>query len=223
MNILNPRNSMRLLLAAVSCSAVLTARAQDFADPETFFATPMAQTQQFAITPFYGFRFGGEVEDLNTRTSYSFDDGPAYGLCMSYAPPDYLGRFELLWSHQDSGIDFKGNNGLGEVDLTIDVIQIGGVSEFGTERFRPYVSGHIGATHYSADGFGTDTRFSFGLGAGVKAFITKNLYLCADIRGFCTVTDAEGGFIYYNGVTIASFSGETMWQGQVSLGLGLTF
>jgi hypothetical protein len=223
MNTLNPRNPMRLLLASLSCSVALTARAEDFADPDMFFAMPMAQTQQFAITPFYGFRFGGEVEDITTGTKYDFDDGPAYGLCMSFAPPDYLGRFELLWSHQDSGINFKGAGGLGDVDLTVDVIQFGGVSEFGTERFREYVSAHIGATHYSVDGFGSDTRFSFGIGAGVKAFLTKNLYLCADIRGFCTVTDAEGGFIYYNGITIASFSGETMWQGQISLGLGLTF
>jgi len=223
MNTLNPRIPMRLLLAALSCSAVLTARAQDFADSDTIFPTPMVQTQQFGITALYGFRFGGEVEDINTGTEYSFDDGPAYSLSLSYAPPDYLGRFELLWSHQDSGIDFQGNNGLGNVDFTVDVMQIGGVSEFGTERFRQYVSAHIGATHYSAEGLGSDTRFSFGIGAGVKAFLTKNLYLCADLRGFCTLVDAEGGFIYFNGVTVASFSGDTIWQGQVSLGLGLTF
>jgi len=225
MNTLNPRIPKKLLLAALSCSVVLTARAQDdfFADSDPFFATPMAQPTQFAIMPFYGYRFGGEVEDLNTGTEYSFKDGPAFGLCLSYAPPDYLGRFELLWSHQDSGIDFQGANGLGDVDLMIDVIQIGGVSEFGSERFRQYISAHVGATHYSSDGLGDDTRFSFGIGGGVKAFLTKNIYLCADLRGFCTVVDAEGGFIYYNGVTVASFSGSTIWQGQVSVGLGVTF
>lgn len=223
MNAQNLHIPMRLLLAALSCSVALTARAQDFSDSDPFFATPMAQTTQFAITPFYGYRFGGEVKDSTTGTEYSFDDGPAFGLCLSYAPPDYLGRFELLWSHQDSGINFQGNNGLGDVDLMIDVIQIGGVSEFGTERFREYVSAHLGATHYTSDGLGDDTRFSFGIGVGVKAFLTKNLYLCADLRGFCTVVDAEGGFIYFNGVTVASFSGDTIWQGQVSVGLGITF
>ena len=223
MNTLIPLIPMRLLLAAVSCSVGLTARAEAFADSEPFFATPLAQTTRFAIMPFYGYRFGGDVEAPNTGTEYEFDDGPAYGLCLSYAPLDYPGRFELLWSRQDSGIDFRGNNGLGEVDLTIDVIQIGGVSEFGTESFRPYVSAHVGATHYSSDDFGDDTRFSFGIGAGVKAFLTKNIYLCADLRGFCTVVEAEGSFIYYNGVSVARFSGSTIWQGQVSLGIGVTF
>ena len=224
MNTLNPRFPMRLLLAALSCSVVLTSSAQDFTDSEAFdFAKPLTQTTRFGVSPFYGYRFGGEVEDLNTGADYSFKDGPAYGLCLDYAPPDYFGRYELLWSHQDSSIDFQGNNGLGEVDLTIDVIQVGGVAEFGSERFREYVSAHIGATHYSSDGYGSDTWFSFGIGAGVKAYLTKNLYLRADLRGFCTVVEAEGGFIYYNGITVARFSGSTLWQGQVSVGLGFTF
>lgn len=223
MNTLTPHRPFRLLLAALICSVGLTVQAQDFTDADELFAMPLAQTTQFGITPFYGYRFGGEVKDSVTGTEYSFDDGPAFGLCLDYAPLDYLGRFELLWSHQDSSIDFKGNNGLGEVDLMVDVVQIGGVVEYGPERFRGYVSAHVGATHYSSDDFGSDTRFSCGIGGGVKAYLTKNIYLRADLRGFCTVVDAEGGFIYFNGITVASFSGDTLWQGQVSVGLGITF
>ncbi|MGC3958847.1 MAG: outer membrane beta-barrel protein [Verrucomicrobiota bacterium] len=223
MNTLKLRISMRLLLAMLSGCVALTVRAQDFYDADSLFAMPLAQTTQFGITPFYGYRFGGEVKDSVTGTEYSFDDGPAFGLCLDYAPLGYLGRFELLWSHQDSSIDFNGNNGLGKVDLMVDVVQIGGVVEYGPERFRGYVSAHVGATHYSSDGYGDDTRFSCGIGAGVKAYLTKNLYLRADLRGFCTVVDAEGGFIYFNGITVASFSGDTLWQGQVSVGVGLTF
>jgi hypothetical protein len=37
------------------------------------------------------------------------------------------------------------------------------------------------------------------------------------------VTDGSGGFIYANGITVASFSGTTLWQGQVSAGIGVTF
>lgn len=214
---------MKLLLVALSCSQALTVRGQESTDADPFFATPLAQTTQFAITPFYGYSFGGEVKDINTGTKYSFADGPAFGLCLDYAPPDAFGWYELLWSHQDSSLNFQGNNGLGKVDLMIDVIQIGGVAEFGTQRFRKYVSAHVGATHYSFDGYGDDTRFSFGIGAGVKAYLTKNLYLRAEVRGYCAVVDAEGGFIYANGVTVASFRGSTLWQGQVSIGCGITF
>jgi opacity protein-like surface antigen len=215
-------NRKQLLLAALSLGLALAARADDF-NPDSPFPTPLVQKQQFAISPFYGYRFGGAVEDDTSGTSYSFEDSSAFGLFLDYAPENYAGRYELLWSHQDSSLDFQGNNGLGNVDLTIDVFQVGGVAEFGSERFREYVSVHVGVTHFAPDDFASETRFSFGIGAGVKAFVTKNLYLRADVRGFCTVTEASGSFIYVNGITVATFTGSTLWQGQVSVGCGITF
>lgn len=212
----------QLLLAALGFSLTLTIRAYDF-HPESDFDKPVTQPQWFGISPFYGYRFGGGVEDLNTGRDYHFDDAPAYGLTLDFAPPNSEVRLELLWSRQESGIDFRGDYGLGKVDLTIDVFQLGGIAEFGTARFRQYISLHVGATHFSSDRFDDDTRFSLGAGVGVKAFLTKNFYLRADLRGFCTVVEAEGSFIFYNGVTVASFSGSTLWQGQVSAGLGITF
>ena len=213
---------VRLVFAALVFSLALAASGQDL-DTDWAFAKPVTQTTRFGLSPFFGYRFGGELQDPNTDAKYSFKDGPAYGLILDYAPMDYYGRFELLWSRQDSSVDFNGNNGLGKVDIAIDVIEVGGETEYGSKRLRGYVSAHVGATHFSSDGHGDDTRFSFDIGAGVKAFLTKNIYLRGDLRGFCTVTDAEGGFIYANGVTVASFSGSALWQGQVSAGVGFTF
>jgi len=210
------------LLAGLGLFLGLGTLAQDF-DSGLEFAKPLPQTTRFGISPFYGYRFGGEIQDASTGTRYSFKDSPGYGLILDYAPLEYPGRFELLWSRQDSSVNFEGNNGLGKVDLSIDVIQFGGIAEFGTESLRPYVSAHLGATHYSTGGYGDDTKFSFSIGAGVKTYLTKNIYLRADLTGFCTVVDAEGGFIYANGVTVAVFSGSTLWQGQVSAGVGFTF
>jgi hypothetical protein len=211
-----------LILVALTFNLTLTTWAQDF-DSEWPFGKPLNQTQRFGISPFYGYRFGGAVEDISTETQYSFEDSPAFGLFLDYAPINYFGRYELLWSHQDSSLDFDGDNGLGQVDISIDVIQFGGVLEFGKERLRTYFSAHMGATHFSSEDFGDDTRFSFGIGVGGKAFLTKNIYLRADFRVFCTVVEAEGSFISVDGVTVASFSGSTLWQAQVSAGLGITF
>jgi hypothetical protein len=212
----------RLILVAFGFSLALTASGQDL-DTDWAFPKPLTQTTQFGISPFYGYRWGGEIQDANTGSNYSFKDAPAYGFFLDYAPMDYRGRFELLWSRQDSSVDFQGNNGLGNVDITIDVIQVGGVAEYGSERLRGYASVHLGATHFSSDGYGDDTKFSFDIGAGVKAFLTKNIYLRADLRGIWTVTEGAGGFIYANGVAVAYFSGSTLWQVQVSAGVGVTF
>jgi hypothetical protein len=212
----------RFILAALTFSLALTTWAQTL-DPDSPFAAPLTQTKRFAISPFFGYRFGGEVEDQTTGKEYSFEDSAAFGLFLDYAPINYFGRYELLWSHQDSSLDFDGDYGLGEVDVTIDVIQVGGVLEFGAERLRSYLSAHVGATHFSSDGYGDETRFSFGIGVGGKAFLTKNIYLRADFRGFCTVVESEGSFISANGTTVAAFSGDTLWQTQVSAGFGITF
>ena len=212
----------RFIFAACGISLALTASAQDFDSGFSFFE-PVAQTTRFGISPFYGYRFGGGIENDRTGRDYSFEDAPAYGLVLSYAPMDSFGQFELRWSHQDSSVDFRGDYGLGKVDMSIDVIQVGGELEYGTERFRGYVSADLGATHFGSDGHGDSTKFSWGIGGGVKAFLTKNIYLRADIRGYSTLTEGSGGFIYSNGVTIAGFSGFAIWQGEVSGGIGITF
>ena len=213
----------RSILAAFSFSMALTASGSDFETDWAGFPEPITQTTRFGISPFFGYRFGGEIQDAKTGENYSLNDGPAYGLFLDYAPKDYYGRFEVLWSHQDSSVNFNGNNGLGNVDVPIDVVQIGGQLEYGPKRLRLYISADIGATHFSSDGYGATTQFSFGIGGGAKAFLTKNFYLRADLRGFGTVTQAEGSFLFVNGVTVATFSGSTFWQGQVSAGIGVTF
>lgn len=187
------------------------------------FPAPLKQTSPFGFSPFAGYRFGGDVGAPGTVRKYSFDEAASFGLVLNYAPPDYPGRFELLWSRQESGLNFRGDNGLGQVDLTIDVFQLGGVSEFGSNRLRSYVSAHLGFTQFSPENFGNKTRLSLGIGAGMKAFLTQNLYLRADLRGYCTAVESRGSFFSSNGNTVATFSGSTLWQGEASLGVGFRF
>jgi hypothetical protein len=180
--------------------------------------------QRFEMSPFYGYRFGGGVEDPLTGQKFGFEDAPAYGLFLDVAPrPDSPTKLELLWSRQDSSVDLQGLGGLGKVNLSIDQIQIGGTAEMGNKRLRGYVSLLAGATYYSTEGYGSDTLFSLGLGGGVKLFLSKNLALRADLRGFCTIADSSGGFISTGGSTLVVFRGSGIWQGQATVGLSLAF
>ena len=113
------------ILAALGVGLSLTAAAQD-SDSSWSITHPVAQTTQFGISPFYGYRFGGGIKDDTSGTHYNFEDAQAYGLFLDYAPTNAFGRFELLWSRQDSSVNFNGNHDLNSVDVTIDVIQVGG-------------------------------------------------------------------------------------------------
>jgi hypothetical protein len=57
----------------------------------------------------------------------------------------------------------------------------------------------------------------------VKYFITRNLALRADLRGFCTIVDSGGALISSGGGTSVAFYGTAMWQGQATVGVTLAF
>jgi hypothetical protein len=177
----------------------------------------------FEISPFYGYRWGGGIETSGGQ-ELSFKDGRAYGLSLDFSPsPDSDLKLELLWSRQDSGLDLQTIGGPNHLDLTVDEFQIGGVLETRSGRFNPYITGLLGATLFGPEGSDSEARFSFSIGGGVKLFLFRNLALRADVRGYCTVVESDSAFISSGGVTVARFSGSTLWQGEVSGGLTLAF
>jgi hypothetical protein len=182
-----------------------------------------AQDLAFEISPYYGYRFGGAVQNSLNGKTYSFQDSPAYGLFLDVGPTNSDLKLEVMWSRQDTHLDLQGLGGAGRVNLSIDQIQIGASSETGGEHLRGYLSGMLGGTYFSPEGFDTDLRFSLGVGGGAKYYFTRNIALRADLRGFCTFVDTSSAFISHNGTTVVGFSGSTMWQGQATLGLSIVF
>lgn len=186
--------------------------------------TLCAQAQgRFGISPFYGYRWGGGLETVNGQ-DISFQDGRAYGLSLDYAPlhsPDL--KLEALWSRQDSSIDLHGFRGENRIGLTIDEFQIGALVERPYGKWHPYLDALFGASLFGPDGADSETRFSLSIGGGVKYFLLKNLALRADLRGYCTVVESDSAFISVGGVTVVHFSGSSLWQGEISGGVTLSF
>ena len=52
---------------------------------------PALQAQQLEISPNYGYRFGGSVQNSLTGQTYDLRDAPAYGLTLDYSPDPGLG------------------------------------------------------------------------------------------------------------------------------------
>ena len=188
--------------------------------------TPMYEgpkpSSRFEVDVFGGYRFGGGLENAITGKDIDFDDSEAYGLTFDLGPVNSEMKVEFQWSRQDTSLDFHGSGGVNNVDVSIDEFQLGGIAEMGKNRFREYVAASAGATHFSSD-FGDDTRFSFGLGVGVKYYVASHFVVRGDLRGFCTIVDSDSAFIFHNGVTVAAFSGSTLWQGQATIGVGIVF
>ena len=184
--------------------------------------TARAQGLAIELSPFYGYRFGGSI-DSSTGDDLDFDAGQAYGLALDFGPRDSDMKFELLWSHQESGIDFEGLGGLDSLDVTVDEFMFGGIYEMGQGKFREYFTGMVGASLFDVPGSDPEAYFCIGIGGGVKYYVHKNLALRLDLRGYCNIVESEGAFISSGGYTVAYFSADTLWQGEVSVGVTLSF
>ena len=186
-------------------------------------STTGLRAQVFEASPFFGYRFGGSAQTSNGQHS-DLDAARSYGLALDYSGPQPSDiKLELFWSRQDSGLDLNGVNGLSHMDMSVDEFMIGGVYEHGNGRLRETVTGLVGATLFTPEFGDQDARFAFGIGLGVKYFLLKNLALRADLRAYGTVVESEGVFISSGGVTVAYFTGNIIWQGEVSGGLTLAF
>ena len=180
-----------------------------------------AQAQGIAVelSPFYGYRFGGSLLS-STGEDLDLEAGQAYGLSLDFGPRDSDMKFELLWSHQESGVD---SEGLGHLDVTVDEFMFGGIYEMGQGRFREYFTGMLGASVFEVPGSDPEAYFALSIGGGVKYYVLKNLALRIDLRGYCNIVQSEGAFISSGGYTVAYFSADTLWQGEISAGLTLSF
>ncbi len=189
-----------------------------------FLLTPAsASAQQLSFGPFYGYRFGGELENTATGESLRIKENPSYGVYLDIDPADSGLRFELLYSVQETEVDLHDLTEPGLRDLDVHVFQVGGLQELWDGRFRPYIAGYVGATWFDLHGLDDDLRFSFTIAAGANYYLTKNLGVRLDVRGFGTVVESSGGLICADGGCVVNYRGDVMWQGEASASVFLAF
>ena len=191
----------------------------------------LADTPRFEITPFAGYRTGGEfeatVEATGERRDVDIEDGGSFGLDLGlYRDPN--GIYQLLYSRQSTGID-SSDPTLGQVDVETEYYQFGGTLFFPEEHwYIPYLSLTIGATRFSADGgYDSKTRFSGSLGGGFRLPFNDNIAATLGVRGYLTfvnsdtdilcISDAEGADC------LLRSSGSTYFQAEAQLGMTVAF
>ena len=85
-------------------------------------------TYGIQLTPFAGYRFGGEFEDKETGETLELDDDVSYGLIFNYPYTDYT-EWEIYYSQQSTSVDAAGfTNTDNRFDMDIDYLQIEGIT-----------------------------------------------------------------------------------------------
>ncbi len=155
-----------------------------------------AAENSFEITPFIGYRVGGEFSAYDNNLfpfDVEVDDSVSYG--ATFDIPVVAGlSIELLASHQPS--DFvvdrplfaPPSQGLGAIDLTY--YQVGAMYQWLGGQVHPFVSHTLGLVHLAPEFGFSDDKFAMTLGGGVKIFPSEHVGFRFEGRGFWANTSS---------------------------------
>jgi len=189
-------------------------------------STSHAQTVE--VTPWVGYRFGGDFFERITGQPVDLDGTRTVGGVVNVKVRNDGLFAEALFTHQEARLTYPGGLFTPGPDwrITVDHWQGGGLQEFGlwrTRRARPFLTGLLGLTRYAAEG-DNEIRFSVGAGGGVKLMPVSHLGIRLDGRLFTTFADLDGRALACTpGFCIFAFNADVVWQVEFSAGLVVAF
>jgi hypothetical protein len=184
--------------------------------------------QTVEITPFGGYRFGGDFFELITEQPVDLDGAPVFGVAVDIPLKRSHGfQVEGLFSHQQADLTIQATSKTPEklARVTVDHWLGGGLQEFGGERVRPFLTGMLGLTRYAGNG-DSEIRFAVSAGGGVKLFATPHVGLRLDGRVFTTFVEADVGLFAcssFSGVCLVGFRTDVVWQAEGTAGVVFKF
>ena len=187
---------------------------------------------RFDLTPFFGYRTSMslpvEPHVTGTNPRVVLDAAPTFGVSFGAR---LTGReedlVEVRWARQDSYLHSEDiTPQLPRRRILLDQFHGDFSHEPWIEEWspwiRPYVLGSIGATHVSIPSATGFTRFSLGLGGGIRFYASRHLGFKIQGEWLGTVTDPRvvllcgGGCVVHLSATVAS-------QGEAFVGTFLRF
>ena len=185
-----------------------------------------AHPEGIQITPFIGYRVGGDFEDSFTGTELSLSEEETYGIVIDKdIRPGY--QVEILYDFQPSRLTAGGLTTPGALfDLDVEYFHVGGRQYWDKGRTRTFLVGTLGATHFDPEPsrLESKTRFSIGLGGGVELRATERIGFRFEGRGFATFLNSDGAiFCDSSGGCVVFVSSDLLWQFQASAGVVLNF
>ena len=176
--------------------------------------------QSLELAPFGGYRFGGDFFEIVSQRPVDLDVAPAMGFVLNVPVSTGL-QFEALVTHQNANLWIP----TGPFDpatrwhITVDHVQGGGLRELDGGRVRPFLTGMLGLTRYSAEG-DTEVRFTAGAGGGVKLFPVSSVGLRLDGRLYATFVDGAAQFLACApGACISAIQVDVVWQAELTAGV----
>lgn len=198
----------------------------------SFSSVSFAQGQQsayrFELTPFAGFRTGGDFEERDGDGELDVDDSGAWGIMLNGPAgsewPD--GLWEFIYARQETEANTL--NLLPEnprLDMDIEYFQFGGIYLFDRDNVRPFIAMTLGVSRFdpAPGGFDSETFFSASFGAGVQLNALERIGFRLEARAYTTFIDTDSEFFCYSDLGIGGCliqvesSVLTQWEARAGL------
>ncbi|UCX03843.1 outer membrane beta-barrel protein [Shewanella glacialimarina] len=189
---------------------------------------PISHAEIF-VAPFGGYSFGSNglevsVNDAQTNLpELNITESGNIGIMLGVTTND-PGNMYLLYSRQETDLRQGSLSSDKLTELEVNYFHLGGTLYFPNGNLKPYVTASAGLTQLRpSKEYSSETHFSMGIGGGVAYEVTQNVSLFADVRGYATFLNSDGGLFCNQTRCVWQITGDLMWQSQVNLGLEIAF
>lgn len=180
---------------------------------------------RFDITPLIGYRtsitFPIGEGGRETNSNVIFDARPSYGIAVG-GRLNEEDLIEIRWARQDSHVHTEGSIPYATQKVVLEQLQGDFTHEYILEDWplwaRPFVMGSVGATHLGAGTGSSFTRFSFGLGGGIKVYFKRHFGLRVQAEWLPIVVNPEVSAFVCGGGCVVRLSGTAVSQGEFVAG-----
>ena len=180
---------MRLTAAAMAGTVTATAAAQE---------PPF----RFEITPYAGYRIGGEFEQSGSEDveangrGFELDEGNAQGLILDILTSAGNSQWEVLYAHQNTNVEtLTSFVGAPKLDIDVSHLQFGGTyfPENDSEAIAPFIALTAGLARFEPDldGLEAENYFSWSLGGGVQLRADRRIGVRLEARVFGSLIDDD--------------------------------
>ena len=192
---------------------------------------PANAQYRFEVQPFAGYKWGGGSDVAGNALGINrinLNSSVAYGVTATFNPAEHFG-LEFLWNRQPTnatGVYFGGTTYPTKVGVTLDQFHGDFLFSFAGHgsKLEPFVLFGVGATDMHGAGSST-TKFSFGVGGGVKYFVSRHVGIRAQARYAPTYLYSTNGGVWCNwwGYCWVASNNHFLNQGDVTGGIIFRF
>ena len=185
----------------------------------------------FELTPYAGYRIGGEFAAESGDAQYEIREGDAQGLIFNFKAREPNTQWEILYGRQQTEVETQASF-VGGPLLPIDIhnLHFGGTYLFDGGTTAPFVALTVGLTRFepSVGGSEAENFFSGSIGGGVHLRPTERIGVRLEARAFATFVDSDGAIFCVSGGAIVngcaiSIHGEALLQLEARAGLVIRF